>query len=466
MVRGGGVCRARAAKTRYRAAIGLKLFDKGVESTSGFRAGHSTTLAICSVSAGIRPWSRYVFGGKRVVFAGARSGGALALFGVRERDMSHSPSLKRGAAKASELLQQVRELTGISDEALARKLGVPVAMLRRQCAGSAPLSPEARSILVRVVEASRRPTAGGDRVKAPRVEDGIVCADSIEYVKQLPSDSVDMILSDIPYGIGLEDWDVLHGNTNSAYMGQSAAQQRAGAIFKRRRKPINGWSSADRNIPLEYYQWCSSWASEWLRVLKPGGAAMVFAGRRLAARCVVALEDAGFNLRDLLAWRRTRGVLRAQRLSVVFQRRGELAEAAAWRGWRVGNLRPTFEPVIWCFKPYRVTIADNVLDHGVGAWNLERFEAHTGGVDNVIEAGFDSGEAGLVEAQKPVKLMRALMELCTRPGSLILDPFAGSGSTAVAAQQTGRRCLAIERDPKLCELAKRRLQDSKGAAQE
>ncbi|HEU5076758.1 MAG TPA: DNA methyltransferase [Polyangiaceae bacterium] len=383
---------------------------------------------------------------------------------IRERAMSRAPRLKPREPEAN-LIEQVRELTGISDEALARKLGVPVSQLRRQRAGRAPLSSKGRDILARVMETSRRQSIGADRVKAPHFPDGIVCADSIEYVRRLPAASVDMILSDIPYGIGLEDWDVLHDNTNSAYMGQSAAQGRAGAVFKRRRKPINGWSSADRNIPLEYYQWCSSWASEWLRVLKPGGAAMVFAGRRLAARCVVALEDAGFNLRDLLGWRRTRGVLRAQRLSVVFQRRGELAEAAAWRGWRVGNLRPTFEPIIWCFKPYRVTIADNVLDHGVGAWNLERFEAHTGGVDNVIEASFEPGEAGLVEAQKPVKLMRVLIELCTRPGSLVLDPFAGSGTTALAAQQTARRCLAIERDPELCRLAERRLSESTATVQ-
>lgn len=379
--------------------------------------------------------------------------------------MSRAPRVQLPANEARSLIEQVRELTGISDEALARKLGVPLTLFRRQCAGLAPLSPKGRDILAQVMVTSRRSRARSDRVKAPRFPDGIVCADSIEYVKGLPAASVDMILSDIPYGIGLEDWDVLHENTNSAYLGRSAAQGRAGAVFKRRRKPINGWSSADRNIPLEYYQWCSTWAGEWLRVLKPGGAAVVFAGRRLAARCVVALEDAGFNLRDLLAWRRTRGVLRAQRLSVVFQRRGELAEAAAWRGWRVGNLRPTFEPIIWCFKPYRVTIADNVLDHGVGAWNLERFEAHTGGVDNVIDANFDPGEAGLVEAQKPVKLMRVLMELCTRPGSLILDPFAGSGTTALAAQESGRRCLAIERDPALCQLAERRLAAAQTPAQ-
>lgn len=355
------------------------------------------------------------------------------------------------------LIDQVCQLTGITDEALARKLGVSCARLLRQRAGHEQLSASANGILNDIIRASRRKGCGEPRIAGPRAPTGVVCADSIEHVKSVPSSSVDMILSDIPYGIGLEAWDVLHENQNSAYLGTSAAQVKAGSVFKRRRKPINGWSSADRSIPRDYYRWCSSWVPEWLRVLKPGGSALVFAGRRMAARCIVALEDGGFNMRDMLAWRRPRGVLRAQRLSVVFQRRGQLAEAAAWQGWRLGNLRPTFEPIIWCFKPYSVTIADNVLDHGVGAFNLNAFESSTGATDNVIDVGFDAGEGGLVEAQKPVKLMRILMELCTQPGSVVLDPFAGSGSTAVAAKQCGRQCLAIERNPELCELARRRV---------
>ena len=355
------------------------------------------------------------------------------------------------------LLEQVYALTGLTEEALARKLGLSRQRLRRQCAGRERVSAASHEILERIVSDAQRSNAQQLRVPAPAAPDGIVCADSIEYLKALPACSVDMILSDIPYGIGLDAWDVLHENQNSAYLGRSAAQDKAGPVFKRRRKPINGWSSADRNIPREYYEWCSSWVAEWFRLLKPGGSAMVFAGRRLASRCVVALEDGGFNLRDLLAWRRPRGVLRAQRLSIVFQRRGQLAEAKAWEGWRLGNLRPTFEPIIWCFKPYALTIADNVLDHGVGAFNLAAFEATTGSADNVVEAGFEPGEGGLVEAQKPVKLMRLLMETCTTPGSLVLDPFAGSGSTAVAALESGRRCLAIEQDQRLCELVRQRL---------
>ena len=50
----------------------------------------------------------------------------------------------------------------------------------------------------------------------------------------MPSESVHLILSDIPYGIGADHWDVLHRNTNSAYLGRSPAQRLAGAVFQRR----------------------------------------------------------------------------------------------------------------------------------------------------------------------------------------------------------------------------------------
>ena len=101
--------------------------------------------------------------------------------------------------------------------------------------------------------------------------DTLVVGDSIHELRSLPSDSVHLILSDIPYGIGVEDWDILHKNTNSAFTGSSPAQEKAGAIFRRRGKPINGWSEADRDIPKQYYDWCLSWSPEWLRILQPGG---------------------------------------------------------------------------------------------------------------------------------------------------------------------------------------------------
>jgi len=287
--------------------------------------------------------------------------------------------------------------------------------------------------------------------------DNILCGDSINLTKELKENSVHMFLSDIPYGIGLDDWDVLHANSNSAYGGKSPAQSKAGAVFKKRGKPINGWSEADKKIPYEYQEWCATWASDWYRALKPGGSVMIFAGRRYAHRCIAALEDAGFNFRDLLGWVRPKAVYRAQRLSIVYDRRGDESSSALWSGWRVGNLKPTFEPIIWAFKPYKVTIADNVKEHGVGAYNQEKLIEYFGSSDNIFECGMASGEGGLHEAQKPIKLMEALIELVTIENQLVVDPFAGSGTTAVAANNLGRKFLAIERNPDLIKTIQKRL---------
>lgn len=286
--------------------------------------------------------------------------------------------------------------------------------------------------------------------------------DCIKGMADVPSDSAHLILSDIPYGIGAEDWDVLHDNTNSAYLGTSPAQIRAGKVFKSRGKPINGWSEADRLIPKQYYDWCSTWASDWLRVLKPGGSAIVFAGRRYAHRCISALEDAGFSFKDMLSWERERAVHRAQRLSVVLNRRGNGRAARDWEGWRVGNLRPSFEPILWFTKPYKIgsTIADNVLIHGVGAYNQNAFEGYSPGSDNIIRAGFMSREAGLHPTQKPIRLMQALIELTTQKGQLVVDPFAGSGTTGVAAKGLGRNFLMFEKSSDFCEIIDQRLRQS------
>lgn len=285
--------------------------------------------------------------------------------------------------------------------------------------------------------------------------------DSTQLIKSLPGNSVHLILSDIPYGIGMDDWDVLHDNRNSALLGSSPAQEKAGAIFKKRGKPINGWSEADRRIPKEYYDWCSTWASEWLRVVKPGGSVFIFAGRRYAHRCICALEDAGFSFKDMFSWMRQRAPHRAQRVSIVYERRGDDVNSRRRDGWRVGNLRPIFEPVLWFTKPYKIgtTIADNVLTHGVGAYNEEAFLRYEKSPDNVLTSGFASGEGGYHPTQKPVRLMKALIELTTQKGQIVLDPFCGSGSTLVGAKMLERHFIGYELSSKYAKIANSRVEN-------
>lgn len=284
--------------------------------------------------------------------------------------------------------------------------------------------------------------------------------DSTQLIKSLPDSSVHLILSDIPYGIGMDEWDVLHNNQNSALLGSSPAQEKAGAIFKKRGKPINGWSEADRRIPKEYYDWCSTWAPEWLRVVKPGGSVFIFAGRRYSHRCICALEDAGFSFKDMFSWMRQRAPHRAQRVSIVYERRGDDVNSRRWDGWRVGNLRPIFEPVLWFTKPYKIgtTIADNVLAHGVGAYNQEAFLRYEKSPDNVLTSGFMPGESRCHPTQKPVRLMKALIELTTQKGQIVLDPFCGSSSTLVAAKMLERHFIGYELSSEYAKIATSRVE--------
>src|SRR5574340_50185 len=97
----------------------------------------------------------------------------------------------------------------------------------------------------------------------------ITLGDCLHHLKNLEYNSIDLFLSDIPYGINLDKWDVLHNNTNSALLGKSPAQEGKSG-FKKRGKPINGWSSADRKSGKEYQDWCYSWANMLFPVMKEG----------------------------------------------------------------------------------------------------------------------------------------------------------------------------------------------------
>ena len=298
--------------------------------------------------------------------------------------------------------------------------------------------------------------------------DKIICGDSIELIKSIDNEYVHAIISDIPYGICYEDWDILHNNSNSALGGTSNAQLEMGSLFKRRGRPLNGWSESDKKIPLEYQEWCSKWASEWLRVLKSGGSCFIFAGRRYAHRCIVALEDAGFTFKDMLAWEKNFAAAKAQRLSSIYERRNDNENEEKWKGWRVANLRPIFEPILWFQKPYKIggTIADNVINNEVGAWNEEAVKKYNlnyrnnNFYDNIIKVETSKSDFGNHVNQKPLKLMEFLISLVTKENAIILDPFCGSGTTCIAAKNINRHYIGIEIDSYNVEISNKRLLES------
>lgn len=291
--------------------------------------------------------------------------------------------------------------------------------------------------------------------------------DSISAIKNIDTHSIHAIISDIPYGIDYDDWDTLHTNTNSALGGSSIAQKKT-TLFKRRGKPLNGWSEADKKRPQEYQDWVETWTNEWFRVLKSGSSVFIFAGRQFAHRVIVAFENSGFTFKDMLSWEKDKAPHRAQRISCVFERRGDYLNQQKWDGWKVANLRPVFEPILWFQKPYKIggTLADNIILNEVGAWNenaLRTWNLNQGALNssNMLKVKVEAFDRGYHVAQKPLNLMKLLIDLVTQENQIVLDPFAGSGTTLLAARELNRRFIGFEKNSKIYDVAINRLAKNK-----
>lgn len=289
--------------------------------------------------------------------------------------------------------------------------------------------------------------------------DDVYLGDCRKLIKSINENSIDLIASDIPYGISIDTWDVLHSNTNSALLGTSPAQKKCGNVFKSRGKPLNGWSEDDKKIPQEYYNWVMSWVNDWYRVLKPGASVFVFAGRRLAHRCISAFEDSGFIYKDMIGWNKVRAAHRAQHVSCVYERRKDELSSKKWQDWKLGNLRPVFEPILWFMKPYKIggTLADNILEYSLGGYNekiLHKYQQEPNNLFNIIAQKSDSG---LHPTQKPLALMSLLIELVTVENQIVLDPFAGSSTTLIAASRLNRHYIGFESDETYFKISKERL---------
>jgi DNA modification methylase len=155
----------------------------------------------------------------------------------------------------------------------------------------------------------------------------------------------------------------------------------------------------------------------------------------LAHRWAAILERAGLNLMDQVAWCSQRGT------------------GTAWGSWAspaAPNLRGDYEAVtVACRGDWERTPPEGAEDwrDGIGRW-----PALCSTVWNLRPAARDGHPAPF-----PIELARRAIRLSTWPGEVVLDPFAGSGTTLLAARQLGRRAIGIDASEAYCELAARRL---------
>lgn len=296
----------------------------------------------------------------------------------------------------------------------------------------------------------------------------IICADVLDALPQLPTDSVDLVLTDPPYFLDkLDNEWTPERSARRAYQGQAVFHLPPGMKFD----PLQG---------RRMYEWYLQVSRELFRVLKPGGFFFSFAGPRLYHRMACAIEDAGFYLRDCFLWLYTQNQPKAMSLH-HFVDRMELSDEAKQvlkerlAGWKTPQVKSCFEPIAVAQKPQDGTFLENMIQHGVGLFNTEirigrnMFPANVltvDGVEEVLDKYFlvpkpsaeERGGFNLHQTVKPLALCEYLIRLSTPEDAIVLDPFLGSGTTAIAAQNLKRHYIGIEINPEYATIAQKRLQ--------
>jgi DNA modification methylase len=220
---------------------------------------------------------------------------------------------------------------------------------------------------------------------------------------------------------------------------------------------------------IQLYRFLAPIASELHRVLKPGSFALCFSQPRLSHRVSLAFEEAGFEIRDQIAWHFTGQSQFKAFGQEHFVRRKNICESEkskiilSLEGRKTPQLRPQHETIILAQKPREGTFVDNWQQWRTGLMDARK-TLHGKMASNVMVVEKPRGEerrsAGGHLTPKPIELLGHLIELFSSPDQLIIDPFLGSGSTAVAAIRTGRSCLGIEIMQSYATIAERRVRET------
>lgn len=232
----------------------------------------------------------------------------------------------------------------------------------------------------------------------------VVRGEAIDVLRCLPEASFDALVTDPPYCSG--------GTGTAARTGRSAAQKYVSSDSKSGHAlPDFGGDERDQRT---FTIWAERWLTEALRVVRPGGSALVFIDWRQLPALSDALQVSGWRWRGIIVWAKTNA--RPQR----------------------GCFTNSCEYILWASNGQPDT--DHIPPILPGVYTMAS----------------PKGSKRMHITGKPVELMQHLLR-STPPQGRVLDPFAGSGTTGVAAALEGRRFFGVERSPKYARIAQDRI---------
>lgn len=227
--------------------------------------------------------------------------------------------------------------------------------------------------------------------------------DALAVLAELETASVDGLVTDPPYSSGGMVRSDRMAKTSTKYVQSDSANQSLSDF------------SGDNRDQRAYAYWMALWLAEASRVVKPGGVALLFTDWRQLPSTTDALQAGGFVWRGIVPWVKPSARPMAGRFT-------NQAEYVVWGS--NGSMGLDFE--------------DPVLP-GFYQANAPRDREHI--------------------TQKPIDVMRSLVRIVPE-GGVVLDPFLGSGTTAVASLIEGRRVVGVERVAEFAGISARRIQEA------
>lgn len=282
--------------------------------------------------------------------------------------------------------------------------------------------------------------------------------DAMELIKDIQSASVHLIAIDPPYFI-----DGMGSGWNREKLETKVS--RANVVG---RLPVGMQFNPKQGRDFERFM--APLAKEAMRILKPGGFFVSFSQARLYHRMAVAIEDAGFEVRDMLAWKYS-GQAKAFSMDHFIKKMSGLSGAnrdaliKQLAGWKTPQLRPQLEPIVLAQKPKEGTFVKNWMLHQTGLVNTkvsldDKFPGNVFEVPKPTKE--EKGEENEHLTVKPVRLMEHLISLLSSENQVVLDAFLGSGTTGVAARNLNRKFIGFELDPEYFKTATKRICNAGG----